>query len=94
MPRVRMMTEEEIGAIQSKPTRRGPSRRELIRQEYKAFLGQFEPGAWVHVDLEEDEKRPTVKNRLKRAAEDLGWKLAFKRTEKEVLRFEIITRDD
>ncbi len=87
MPEFKKMDKEEVEALTTKPEKK-PSEREQTRQEYKEYLEQFKPGDWVKVNLKEGENRQTVKNRLMRAAKDLGYKLNFQGT-RGPLRFEV-----
>jgi len=51
-------------------------------------LEKFDKGAYVEVTLKAGENRQTEKNRLVRAAKDLGLKLEFKRTRGK-MRFQV-----
>ena len=64
------------------------TKRELLHRRYCRYLEPFAKGAYVEVTMAAGEKRQTVKNRLVKAAEDLGLTLKFKRT-KGKLRFEV-----
>lgn len=76
MPEFKKLSEEEVQALkEKKEPKKGPSQRELIRQEYRQYLEQFQHGDWVEVSLKEGENRQTEKNRLVRAAEELGYQL-------------------
>ncbi len=86
MVTMRKMTDEEVQALKNK--KGGVSERAKMRQEYREYLGKFSAGDWVTVDLEDGEKRSTVRNRLLSAAKDLGFKLNFSRS-REGIRFEI-----
>jgi hypothetical protein len=79
MPKITRMDEEEIKKITEKRVKKTNSRL-IIRQQYVDMLKGYHPGEWVSVELEENEDRLTVKNRLGKAAQELGWKLEFKRT--------------
>ena len=93
MPEFKKLSKEEIERIKAKiQNRKGPSQRELLRQEYIKYLRQYAPGDWVDVTLTRGEKKQTIKNRLKRAAKELGYDLRFQRT-KESIRFEIVKAD-
>lgn len=91
MPEFKKLSKEDVERMQARPAARGPSQRARIRQEYREYLGQFRPEDWVEVTLTEGEKRQTVKNRLNRAAEELGYELRFRRTRGSI-RFEIAKR--
>ncbi len=86
MPKLSKMSEEEVKALTAKKS--AMSERETIRQQYIDYLKNFRPGDWVSVELEEGEKRQTVKNRLKTAAKELGYDLNFSRI-RGSLKFEI-----
>ncbi len=91
MPEFKKLSEEEVESIKARRGRKGPSKREQIRKQYREYLSQFSPGDWVEVRLKEGEKRLTVRNRLKRAAEEMGYELRFMRT-RGAIRFEIRKR--
>ncbi|HHM24052.1 MAG TPA: hypothetical protein ENJ23_03335 [Bacteroidetes bacterium] len=59
--------------------------REQIRQQYREYLKQLKPGDWAAIELEEGERKLTVRNRLKRAAQDLGIELEFRRSRGPVI---------
>jgi hypothetical protein len=86
MPKLIKLSEEDVEALKKKKT--GQNEREKTRQQYVAYLKNFNPGDWVAVDLEQGEKRQTVKNRLKNAAKNVGYDLNFIRT-RSGLKFEI-----
>jgi hypothetical protein len=88
MPQFRQLTQEEVEQTRSKTKRNGNERRQ-IAEAYRNNLTQYGPGDWVEVTLDDGEKRDTVKLRLKRAATDLGFKLDFKRTRGDRLRFQV-----
>ena len=86
MPRLSKLNEEEVKALtEKKPAQSG---REMVRRQYVDYLKNYNPGDWVSVDLEEGEKRQTVKNRLTAAAKQLGYQLNFIRT-RGALKFEV-----
>jgi hypothetical protein len=91
MPEFKKLTNDEVKAIKAKKEAKGPSRRAQVRQQYREYLSQFKPGDWVEVTPGKDEKRQTVKNRLNRAAEDLGYVLRYDRT-RGVIRFEVVNK--
>jgi|YelNatPaOPRAMG01_1025707.scaffolds.fasta_scaffold00059_9 hypothetical protein len=90
MVKVRKLMEEEVAKL-TKPrvARQGPSRREMIRQQYRQYLQGLQPGDWVAVELEEGERKLTVRNRLKRAAAELGLELEFRRARGPVMYFRV-----
>jgi len=90
MPKIRKLTEEEVEKlIRPKVKRQGPSQRELIRQQYRGYLEGLKPGEWAALELEEGERKLTVRNRLKRAAQELGVELVFRRSRGPVIYFQI-----
>lgn len=86
MPKLTKLSAEEVEALKKKKS--GLSDRERIRQQYIDYLKTFNAGDWVVVALEEGERRQTVKNRLKTAANQLGYNLNFIRSRSD-LKFEI-----
>lgn len=86
MPKLTRMSEDEVQALTTRKPKE--NERQKIRQEYTEYLKGFKPGDWVSVELEEGEKRQTVKNRLKAAGKELGYNLNFSRT-RGALRFEV-----
>ena len=89
MPKLSALTQEEFNAAPKPKAKPNPmTKRERIHRRYCRYLEPFAKGAYVEVTMTGGEKRQTVKNRLKRAAEDLGLTLKFKRT-KGKLRFEV-----
>ncbi len=86
MPKFTKMSNEDVEAMKRKKS--GQNERERTRQQYVAYLKNFNPGDWVAVELEGEEKRQTIKNRLKNAAKTLGYNLNFQRT-RNGLKFEI-----
>ena len=89
MPKFARMTEDQIDALQSKRAKGVASQRKAIADNYRENLKSFQRGDWVEVTLDPEDRRDTVKNRLKSAAEALGVELDFKRTRGEKLRFQI-----
>ncbi len=86
MPKLTKLNSEEIEAMKKKKS--GLSERAKIRQEYVDYLNTFQPGDWVSVELDDGDKRQTVRNRLKTAAKELGYHLNFMRTRNNLI-FEI-----
>jgi hypothetical protein len=85
MPSVRKLTQEEIRTIENK----GKGLRKLIEEEYDRFLDGYLVGDYGEAELTPDEKRLTVRNRLKAAGKRRGVSIDFKRTQGSVLRFKI-----
>jgi hypothetical protein len=85
MPTVRKLSEEEVRTIENK----GKGLRKLIEEEYDMFLSDYKIGDYGEAQLTSDEKRLTVRNRLKAAAKRRDVSIDFKRTQGNVLRFKI-----
>lgn len=89
MAQFRQMTDEELAALEPRKPKGVSSQRKNIAEAYRNNLKGYKSGDWIEVTLDPGDKRDTVKNRLKRAADALGLKLDFKRTRGERLRFQI-----
>ena len=89
MPTMRKLTAEEVQALQDK----GKGPRKLVEEQYDAILGDYEVGDYGEAELEPDEKRLTVRNRLRAAAHRRGLAIEFKRTTGDLVRFHIPGRD-
>lgn len=85
MPTVRKLMPEEVRTIEN----RGKGLRKLIEEEYDSFLDDYMVGDYGEAQLSNDEKRLTVRNRLKAAARRRGLSVDFKRTQGSILRFKI-----
>jgi hypothetical protein len=85
MPTVRKLLPEEVQTIEHK----GKGVRKLTEEQYDQFLGDYEVGEYGEAELDEDDKRLTVRNRLKAAAGRRGLHLQFNRTTGNVLRFQV-----
>jgi hypothetical protein len=89
MPSFRKLSNQEVDALLAeRQKRKVAGQRALARQQYRDYLAQFRPGDWVVVEPTESESRITVKNRLLRAAKELGYELNFLRS-RGALRIEI-----
>ena len=86
MPTVRKLSQDEVRTIENK----GKGLRKLIEEEYDMFLGDYDVGDYGEAELTSDEKRLTVRNRLKAAAKRRGVSIDFKRTQGNILRFKIV----
>src|SRR5829696_8961600 len=86
MPQVRKLAPEEVKAYQDK----GKGLRKLTEEQYDAILADFEVGEYGEGTLEEGENRLTVRNRFKAAATRRGVGINFRRTQGDLLRFQII----
>ena len=89
MPTVRKLTLEEAQVVEGK--RKGP--RKLAEEQYDALLSEFGVGEYGEAQLGEDEKRLTVRNRLKTAAARRSVGIDFQRTQGDILRFRIVAAD-
>lgn len=85
MPRVRKLSPDEVHAIEYK----GKGVRKLTEEQYDLFLSEYNAGDYGEAELEEDEKRLTVRNRLKAAASRRGLSLQFNRTSGNMIRFKV-----
>jgi hypothetical protein len=85
MPSVRKLSQEEVQAIEYK----GKGVRKIIEEQYDEFLSEYQAGDYGEAELEPDEKRLTVRNRLKAAANRRNLSLQFNRTTGNTLRFKV-----
>jgi len=88
MPKLKALSKDEFKTVKAKKAPKKMSQREKTHRRYCRYLEKFDKGAYVEVTLKAGENKQTVKNRLKRAADDLGLKLAFKRTRGKI-RFQV-----
>jgi hypothetical protein len=86
MPAVRKLTAEEVQTIENK----GKGLRKLTEEQYDRFLSEYEVGDYGEAELDENEKRLTVRNRLKAAAGRRNVGIDFKRTQGNIIRFKVI----
>ncbi|HEU5015013.1 MAG TPA: hypothetical protein VFT66_21000 [Roseiflexaceae bacterium] len=86
MPQVRKLTAEEVREIEG----RIKGQRKLIEEEYDALLQDYRVGDYGEAELESDEKRITVRNRLRAAAQRREIGLEFRRTRGNTLRFKVV----
>lgn len=86
MPRVRKLTKEEILVLENK----GKGMRALIAAEYDQFLEGYTIGDYGEVELEPDDRRTTVRNRLRAAARRRGFDILFFRTRGSTIPFKIV----
>ena len=89
MPTVRKLAPEEVQTIENK----GKGLRKLTEEQYDRFLADYEAGEYGEAELSDDEKRLTVRNRLKAAADRHGLKLNFMRTTGNIIRFKVVSGD-
>jgi hypothetical protein len=86
MPNIRKLAPEEVRTIE----RKSIGLRRSIEREYDAFLRDFVPGEYGEALLDPDDKRNTVRTRLKAAAarRNPPYRLIFPRTRNaDVVRF-------
>jgi hypothetical protein len=86
MPQVRKLSPAEVETLVYKPK----GQRKQIEEQYDAILGEYTVGDYGEANLESDEKRLTVRNRLRAAAERRGLRIEFRRTSGDLLRFQIV----
>jgi len=86
MPQIRKLTPAEVQTLEYKPT----GQRKLIEQEYDAILSDYAAGEYGEAALEPDEKRLTVRNRLRAAAVRRGLGINFRRTNGDFIRFQVV----
>jgi hypothetical protein len=84
MPTVTKLAPEAAGAGE------GASERERIAEQYDAMLADFQEGDWGDVVLEAQDKRLTVRSRLKAAAARRGLGLRFRQRRDDRLRFQLV----
>ena len=81
MPTFEKLTKDDVSDIlESKRRGRSKSQRQRIIDTYKTWLQALEVGEGVAVKLDDRDNRQTVKNRMKRAASELGYQIDFIRS--------------
>jgi hypothetical protein len=86
MPTIRKLTESEVQTLKN----RNRGQRKLVEEQYDAILSEYTEGDYGEAELEPEENRLTVRNRLKAAAKRRGLGLVFRRTKGPVLRFQVV----
>ncbi len=86
MPNFRKLDPSEIQTIENK----GVGTRKLTEKLYDSILADYEVGEYGEATLDEGENRLTVRNRMKAAATRRGLGINFRRTQGDLLRFQII----
>ena len=86
MPQMRKLTPAEVQTLEYKPT----GQRKLIEAQYDAILSDYAAGEYGEAALEPDEKRLTVRNRLRAAAVRRGLEIDFRRTNGDFIRFQVV----
>jgi hypothetical protein len=89
MPQVRKLSLAEVATLEYKPA----SQRKLIEEQYDAILSDYDLGDYGEAQLEPEDYRLTVRNRLIAAAKRRGFGINFRRTNRELLRFQIIAQN-
>lgn len=90
MPQVRKLAPEEVQDIQNK----GKGQRKLTEELYDSILCDYAVGEYGEAMLDEGENRLTVRNRMKAAAGRRGFGITFRRTNGQLLRFQIIEQSN
>ena len=78
MPEVKKLSKEELKKL-LRPKQPSPETKERRRMvaEFKQFLSSLAPGEGGEIVLKEGENRQKIKNRLLRAAKEVGVELEF-----------------
>jgi len=87
MPTVRKLAPEEVQTIENK----GKGLRKLTEEQYDRFLAEYDADEYGEAELSDDEKRLTVRNRLKAAAVRRGVGINFLRTKGSIIRFKVVS---
>lgn len=87
MPTVRKLAPDEVQTIENK----GKGLRKLTEEQYDRFLTEYDTGEYGEAELSDDEKRLTVRNRLKAAAGRRGLGVNFFRTTGSIIRFKVVS---
>ena len=88
MPQVRKLAPEEVQEIQNK----GKGQRKLTEELYDAILSEYEVGDYGEATLDDGENRLTVRNRLRAAAVRRNLDIDFRRTQGDLVRFQVVER--
>ena len=76
MPNVRKLSPDEIQQMNKK----FKSLRRAVEEEYDSVINLYDAGDYGIAQLEEDENRVTIRNRLRAAAGRRGLNVEFQRT--------------
>jgi hypothetical protein len=90
MPQLRKLTPAEVQTLEYKPS----GQRKLIEEQYDTILSDYAIGEYGEAALEPDEKRLTVRNRLRAAAVRRGLDINFRRTNGDFIRFQVVEHAD
>ncbi len=92
---MKKLSKEEMDQVvnRRRPSPRASERRQMI-EEFKAFLSQLSPGEGGEITLSEEDlrRRQTIKNRLKKAASELGLTLEFFRRRRRIV-FRVVGKE-
>ena len=86
MPKFEKLTPEEARKYR-------PHTRRADLAPYVAYLQTLAPGEFGKVELEPDDKKPTIKNRLTRAAKAADKPIKYRRGRAEMIVFEVLGSD-
>ena len=86
MPNFRKLEPEEVKTLENK----GKGQRKQTEELYDAILADYVVGDYGEAALDEGENRLTVRNRMKAAATRRGIGIYFRRTQGDLIRFQII----
>src|SRR5215213_9671061 len=86
MPQIRKLTPSEVQTLEYKPT----GQRKANEEQYDAILSDYAAGEYGEAALEPDEKRLTVRNRLRAAAVRRGLEIDFRRMNGDFIRFQVV----
>jgi hypothetical protein len=85
MPIIRKLSQQEVQILE----RKGKGQRQIVEEQYDAFLAGYGPGDYGEAELDAGENRLTVRNRFKAAAARRGLGLVFQPTRGNVMRFRV-----
>src|SRR5215211_5380512 len=86
MPNFRKLEPEEVKTYENK----GKGTRKLTEELYDSILADYAVGDYGEAVLDEGENRLTVRNRMKAAASRRGISINFRRTQGDLLRFQVV----
>jgi hypothetical protein len=90
MPQFRKLAPDEVQGIQNK----GKGTRKLTEELYDSILSDYAVGEYGEAMLDEGENRLTVRNRMKAAAGRHNLGIEFRRTNGQLLRFQIVEQSN
>lgn len=85
MPNFKKLSAEDLSTTHSTIS----GERARVRDEYCGYLRGLKPGEGGELQLADNEKKITVKNRIKRAATELSLDIEFKRSGEDLVRFRL-----